>query len=176
MSEIKFWDKICKDWENIPLESYKFLFNQAKDRYDEIISESISITEKSINLTKLAVTILSGFVAYNFKVKPGPEWIVILSFFFLIDLLCLIVLMFPKGVIFKGSPPKELFKDHLDNTTYSDDEKVIVIYYHELVRYQERIEKMNERNNQRQRFYGFALILTIALTCLTAGIIINTIL
>ncbi len=74
---IEKWDDIAKDWETIPLESYKFLFSQAKEKFDEVISESISITEKSINLTKVTVVSMTGFVGYNFKLHPGMEWIVV---------------------------------------------------------------------------------------------------
>lgn len=169
------WKDIVKDWEKLPLETYKFLFSQAKDRFDEVISESVSITDKSINLTKVAIAALCGFVGYNFKVNPGLEWIVLLSFFFLIDLICLAVLMFPKGVVFKGSPPEEIFCDYLDNPSYTEDEKTTIVYYHELRRYQERIEKMNKKNSCRHIFYAVALITTILLTVLTAGVIISTI-
>lgn len=169
------WKDIVKDWEKLPLESYKFLFSQAKDRFDEVLSESISITEKSINLTKVTVAAMSGFVGYNFKENPGLEWIVLLSFLFLIDLICLVILMFPKGVVFKGSPPQEIFCDYLDNPSYTQDEKTTIVYYHELRRYQERIDNMTNKNGQRQLFYGIVLIVTVLSTVLTAGAIVSTI-
>ncbi len=169
------WNDIVKDWEELPLESYKFLFSQAKDRFDEVLSESVSITEKSITLTKVAVAAMSGFVGYNFKANPGLEWIVVLSFVFLIDLICLVVLMFPKGVVFKGSPPQEIFCDYLDNPSYTENEKTTIVYYHELRRYQERIDIMTKKNSQRQLFYGVALVVTILSTVLTAGVIVSTI-
>jgi hypothetical protein len=169
------WSDIVKDWEQVPLESYKFLFSQAKERFDEIISESVSITEKSMNLTKVTVVAMSGFVGYNFKVNPGLEWIVLLSFLFIVNLICLVILMFPKGVVFKGSPPKEIFCDYLDNSNYNNEEKTTIVYYHELIRYQERIDNMTNRNGQRHLFYGVALILTVLSTVLTAGMIISTI-
>jgi hypothetical protein len=169
------WDDIVKDWEKIPIEAYELLFNQAKDRFDDVSSESVSITEKSINLTKLAVLAISGFVGYNFKINPGAGWIVFLTFIFLIDMFLLVKLMFPKGVIFKGSPPKEMFRDYLDNPNYTQDEKVLIVYYHELRRYQESIDKMNRKNEQRQWYYGSALIFTALLTILAAGAIISTI-
>jgi Mg2+ and Co2+ transporter CorA len=169
------WDDIVKDWESVPLETYKFLFSQAKDKYDEIISESISITEKSINLTKVIVVSMTGFVGYNFKTHPGLEWIIVLSFLFLIDFILLVILMFPKSVIFKGSSPDEIFCEYLDNPSYSQDEKTFIVYYHEIRRYQERINVMIMRNNQRQYFYGTSLILTILCTVLTVGVILSTI-
>ena len=101
------WKDIVKDWEKLPLETYKFLFSQAKDRFDEVISESVSITDKSINLTKVAIAALTGFVGYNFKVNPGLEWIVLLSFFFLIDLICLAVLMFPNCLLYTSDAADE---------------------------------------------------------------------
>ena len=169
------WKDIVKDWENVPLESYKFLFGQAKERFDEVLSESVSITEKSINLTKVTIATLLGFVGYNFKVNPGFGWIVILSLLFLINLIFLGILMFPKGVIFKGSPTVEIFCEYLDNSNYTKDEKIIIVYYHELRRYQERIDKMIKKNSQRHIFYGSGLILTLVLIILTASAILSTI-
>lgn len=170
-----YWKDIAKDWEQIPLEAYKFLFSQAKDRFDEVISESISLTEKSINLTKITVATVTGFIGYNYKNNPNMEWIVLLGFLFLANLICLVILMFPKGVIFKGSPPKEIFCEYLDNNSYIPDEKIAIIYYHELIRYQAKIDTMNTKNSQRQLFYGIAIILTVLSTVLTAGAILGTI-
>lgn len=172
---MKTWNDIVKDWEKVPLEAYKFLFSQAKDRFDEVLSESQSITDKSANLAKITIAALSGFAGFNFKANPGLEWIVILSFLFLGNLICLGILMFPKSVIFKGSPPKDLLCNFLDNPVYTDDDKAAVIYFHKLVRYQERIELMGAKNSSRHTFYGIALILTVILTALTAGVIISTI-
>ncbi|RXK60027.1 hypothetical protein ESA94_13350 [Lacibacter luteus] len=169
------WKDIAENWENLPLESYKFLFSQAKDRFDDILGESTSLTEKSIGLGKITIVAMSGFVGYNFKTNPEYEWIVLLSFLFLIDLFCVVILMFPKGVIFKGSPPEEIFCTYLDNPDYTETEKTTVIYYHELIRYQERIEILIKKNTQRQLFYGVALITTVLSTLLTAGVIISTI-
>lgn len=169
------WKDIVKDWEKIPLESYKFLFNQAKDRFDELLSESVSITEKSIGLTKVIVASMLGFVGYNFKANPGLGWIFLLVILFVIDLIILVILMFPKGVVFRGSPPQEIFCEYLDNPGYDEKEKTTIVYYHELRRYQERIELMTKKNTQRQRFYGIALVFTVLLTVLTACVILRTI-
>jgi len=169
------WNDIVKDWEKIPLESYKFLFSQVKERFDEVLSESISVTEKSINLTKVTVAAIAGFLGYNFKANPNIACTIILCILFLLDFICLIKLMFPKGVIFKGSPPIEIFNEYLDNPIYTQEEKITIVYYHELIRYQERIDWMNSKNNERHCYYGVALILTILVSVLTAGIILSTI-
>jgi hypothetical protein len=169
------WQDIAKDWENIPLETYQFIYSQAKERFDEVHSESESITQKAFTLTSLTVGAVSGFVAYNLKTTPNAMWIVLLSFLFVGNVFCLIKLLFPKGVVLKGSPPTEIFNDYLDNSDLNQEEKKIVVYYHELVRYQERIELMTARNSRRHLFYGISLSLTALTIIITVGAVVSTI-
>lgn len=173
MESLSTWKDIVKDWEKVSKETHEFIFSQVKDRYDDCLSESVSITEKSINLLKLSSGSLIGFVSYNFVVKPGLEWIIILGFLFLVNLILLGCLMFPKGVSFRGSPPNEIYCNYLDNSIYDENDKRQIVYYHEIVRYQARIDSLNKLNNCRQWLYGFGLVLTIANTLIIAGLIIS---
>jgi hypothetical protein len=169
------WNDIVKDWETIPISAYEFLFNQAKDRYDEVMSESESITNKSINLLTVVIGGMTGFVGYNFTSNPNEAFIVLLTLLFISDFIALGVLLFPKKISQRGSPPNEVFIDYLDNHDLIDDEKTKLVYYHELIRYQSRLELMNKKNSSRQNAYGIALILTLLATVFTGGIILSTI-
>ncbi|MCU7551793.1 hypothetical protein OCK74_21915 [Chitinophagaceae bacterium LB-8] len=169
------WKDIVKDWEKVPVEAYKFLFSQAKDRYDEFMSESESITNKAITLTTITVAAISGFVSYKFTASPNKGFVVLLTFLFLGDLFCLGKLLFPKRITQRGSPPNEIFIDYLDNNELEEDDKTKLVYYHELKRYQENMDMMEKRNSVRHWFYGIALCLTIIATVITAGIILSTI-
>jgi hypothetical protein len=169
------WVDIVKDWEKVPVEAYQFLFSQAKDRYEEVISESESITNKAIKLTTITIAAISGFVSYKFTASPNPSFIIILSFLFVGDLICLGILLFPKRIIQRGSPPNETFIDYLDNVELEEHEKTKLVYYHELKRYQKNMQIMDKKNGDRHWFYGIALCLTIVATVITAGVIISTI-
>jgi len=169
------WNEIAKDWEKIPSDTYKFLFSQAKERYDEIISESESMTNKAVTLTTISFAALSAFVGYNFKVRPELGWIILLGALYLLNIIVLAKLLFPKNVIMKGSPPNEIFNDYLDNPQYLPEDKITIVYYHELVRYQERMDMMTKKNKRRQAFYAVAIILTISVSVITTAVILRVI-
>lgn len=169
------WDTIAQNWDTIPEETYKFLFSQAKERYDEIMSESQAITEKSLNLAKITLGALTGFVGYNLSLQIDLAWVIILSLFYVVNLFCLSVLLFPKNIVFRGSPPNELFCNYLDNPEYNDGDKKRIVYYHELIRYQDRIDTISKKNGARQGYYASSLILTIITATATALIIISSV-
>ncbi len=136
------WDDIVKDWEKVPISVYEFIFGQVKERYDEIISESQSITNKAFDYLKITATAISAFTVFSFN-KPPDRWIVIgLGIAFLIHLFCIRKMLSPKGVILKGSPPNEIFLNYIDNKNYTEEEKPKIVYYHELLRYQDRMNTM----------------------------------
>lgn len=169
------WKDIVKDWEKVPIEAYKFLFSQAKDRYDEFMSESESISNKAITLATITVAAISGFASYKFTGNPNHGFLIVLTLLFVGDLSCLGLLLFPKKILQRGSPPNETFIDYLDNGELVDDEKTKLIYYKELKRYQEKMNTMEKVNSVRHLLYGIALCLTILATIITGGLILSTI-
>ena len=169
------WNDIAKDWEKIPLDTYKFLFEQTKDRYEEVMSESESVTNKSITLISISGAIVTGFVGFKFQANPPLSWVIILGILYLSNFICLIKLLFPKKVVLRGSPPNEIFIDYFDHPDLLENEKTSLAYYHELIRYQERINEMDMRIARRQNFYRIALLLTIFNAVLTAAIVVKTI-
>ena len=169
------WKDIVKDWEKVPIEAYKFLFSQAKDRYDEFMLESESISNKAITLATIMVAAISGFASYKFTGNSNHGFLIILIVLFLADVFCLGLLLFPKNILQRGSPPNEIFIDYLDNTELVDDEKTKLIYYNELKRYQEKMNAMEKVNRYRHWFYVIALCLTILATIITGGLILSTI-
>lgn len=169
------WKDIVKDWEKVPLEAYKFLFSQAKDRYNEFMLESESISNKAFTLATITVAAISGFASYKFTGNPNHGFLIILISLFVGDLFCLGLLLFPKNILQRGSPPNEIFIDYLDNAELVDDEKTKLIYYNELKRYQEKMNAMEKVNRYRHWFYGIALCFTILATIITGGLILSTI-
>lgn len=169
------WKDIVKDWEKMPIEAYKFLFSQAKDRYNEFMLESESISNKAITLATITVAVISGFASYKFIGNSNHGFLIVLIFLFLGDLFCLGLLLFPKNILLRGSPPNEIFIDYLDDTELVDDEKTKLIYYNELKRYQEKMNAMEKVNRYRHWIYGIGLCLTILATIITGGLILSAI-
>lgn len=170
----KEWDTIAKEWDLVPVEAYKFMFSQVKDRYDDILSESVSITDKSIKILTISIgglSVLAGYFIKNNDVCLGA--LIPLGMFYFANFALLILLMFPKPVPLKGSPPKEIFINSLDNTTYVADDKISVLYYNELIRYQGRIDFLNSENNKRQENYRAVLVLTIICIVYTTIIVMQ---
>lgn len=169
------WPDIAKEWDKIPLTTYQFLFSQVKDRYDEVIAESESVTEKAFKLISISGAFVMAVVGLIVKTNPQLSFTVILAILYVVNFLCLIKLLFPKQVIPKGSPPNEILIDYLDSTNYDADEKNRAAYYQELIRYQHRMDEMSIRITERHKFYKVSLILTILNTAATIGIVFNTI-
>lgn len=40
------WESDVADWEKVSVETYKFVLDQAKEHLDEIIEESLAITQR----------------------------------------------------------------------------------------------------------------------------------
>jgi hypothetical protein len=169
------WKDIAKEWGNIPIDTYEFLFSQVKDRYEEVMSESESITKKAIVLTTITVGGFSGFAGFKFTSEPELHWVVLLCFFYVIDCLCLGVLLFPKEIIPRGSPPSEILINYLDDENLSETQNTALAYYQELRRYQDRIDTMKDKLSRRHKFYATALSLTILSIIMTSIVILTTI-
>lgn len=169
------WPDIVKEWDKLPVAAYQFIFSQTKERYDEVISESESITEKAFKLISISGAFAAGVVSLAFKTNPQFNYTVILVVFYLANFTCLIKLLFPKQVIPKGSPPNEILIDYLDDASYTEEDKTRASFYQELIRYQERIDDMEIRITKRHKYYMASLILTIINTAATVGMVISTI-
>ncbi|HYF04477.1 MAG TPA: hypothetical protein VEC36_13930 [Patescibacteria group bacterium] len=169
------WEGIVKDWENIPIETYTFIFSQVKDRYEEYMSESESITNKTFTLAAITVAGLSAFAGFKFGKAPNPIFFNVVMLVYGVNILCIFNLIFPKSIIQRGSPPKSIFKDYLDDPLYEGDEKTKLAYYMELRKYQDRMDVMDERLTTRKYVYVFLLLTTMASIVLTAIFIRSTI-
>ena len=55
------------NWENISVESYQFVIEQAKERLDEMLHESRVITASGMKVLLVYVTALPGLVGYIYS-------------------------------------------------------------------------------------------------------------
>ncbi|WP_018629210.1 hypothetical protein [Niabella aurantiaca] len=173
---INTWDDIVKDWELLPLETLIFIFTQAKDRYEELLSESESITNKTFFFIKTTTASSIAATVYFLKTPSYHRFIWIAAILFVVTFSIYIYLLSPKKVIYRGSSPKEIFISYLDNKSYATEEKTKLAYYHELIRYQDRIESMTGRNDERNMWYKIALVLSVSIFILFTSMLISSIL
>lgn len=152
------WKPPINKWYNVGVEPYKLILSEAKERFEDVIAESESITEKSIKILTALVGLISFFVGYLIKNDLFQTYIFILAPFVFFDVLFLYQLITPKEIVFRGLPPEESFPKQLDNP--EDSEKQIeLVYYQCVVHYQNNTKKMVRLNNGRITYYKIALIL-----------------
>lgn len=170
----QMWKPEIQDWEKIGLESYKFIFEQAKSRFEEIMSESEILTARALQLLLVLIGILSAIIGVSLKDLP-PVWLVtIAGILYVIDTVLLYKLLYGRDLVMRGSPPSEIFIKRLDRTDYSEDEQLLALYYNEIRRYQDRIETNAKITSRRQKLYYKALIVSIVLAILTGTMILGS--
>jgi hypothetical protein len=130
------------NWDKIPTETYKLILEEAKIRYDELLSQSENITGKVIQTILINSAIITWFANY---------------------------ILFPRKITLKGSSPKEIFGNELDlsgdikGDNYDEDNKIKVYYYHQVKRYNNRIEKLRPIYSSRAEKYRWGLIFSLLL-------------
>jgi hypothetical protein len=146
-----------KEWDSLPDRTYKFIITQAKENFEECLSESESITDKSI---KFVIAIFGFFGAFIAAIicSRVPGWLIILCIiFFATDLYYWTKLIFPKDIIPRGSKPFDLFNKEFDNPEFTETDKIRLVYFNECVRYEDRITNMNTLNQIRISKYKKAI-------------------
>ncbi len=154
------WTPEIKDWDKVPLETYKFLFDRAEKRFEETLSESESITSKSIKLLTGIVLAIPFFIALTFT-KISLCFSLFFVLLYILDVVVLIILVFPKNIARRGSEPKDIYCEYIENKGYNEEDKKAIVYYHELKRIQQGIELNNNANGERIELYKIVLILSL---------------
>lgn len=146
-------------WYKVNPEAYKLILDEAKERYEDIMSESESITNKSIKMV-IALAAFIGFTL-DFAIKNSfkeiiPVYILLLIIF--LDVWLLYKLILPKQIRGRGVPPILSIDEDID-----DDEnkahQVQLTYFRLVVTMQRNIYFMTKKNNKRAKIYKIALLL-----------------
>jgi len=155
----KKWTSKINNWETISIDEYKFIFDQAKERFEDVISENESITNKAISIAT-AVVAFTGFyigiaIQNHFFVQHrGFIYTCIVAS--IINLLLVGALIFPRNAMNRGLSPEISTNDDFDN-----DEDLG--YYHQKLYYnaigvlQDNIDVTINANNQRITLYKVVL-------------------
>ncbi|MBN9381568.1 MAG: hypothetical protein J0H74_12425 [Chitinophagaceae bacterium] len=182
MSEQLLWESDVVDWEKISVDSYKFVLDQAKEHLNEIIEESQAITKRGMSILLSYIAALSGLLGYAFseksKITHGSGWIICFSICIAIlsiySFTLLFQLIYPKGVFYKGSPPKQIFYNEVF-TDLSAEEGHKNVLYNEIERMQDRIERMVISNAKRSAQYRRTLKISLLLIAIAIFIIVRAI-
>jgi hypothetical protein len=182
MHNTLIWKSDVVDWEKIAVDAYRFILDQAKERLNEVIEESHAITKRGMTILLSHIAALSGILGYLFsdKSKIHHENVFTIIFACCIALLSIYAfsllfrLIYPKDIFYKGSPPKEIFsKEAFDGL--SEMEGLKSVLFDEVVRMQDKIERMEKSNTQRIALYSTALRISLLFIAVAIFMIVKTI-
>jgi len=182
MNEPLLWESDVADWEKVSVETYKFVLDQAKEHLDEIIEESLAITQRGMSILLSYVAALSGLLGYAFseksKITHGSGWIICFSICIAIlstySFTLLFQLIYPKDVFCKGSPPEEIFYQEIFKGR-AEEESYKNVLYNEIERIQDKIERMITSNDKRSAQYRRTLKISLLLIAIAIFIIVRAI-
>lgn len=156
------------NWDRIPSEVYKEIIVNAKERYNEIASQSEAISKRTIQVLLTTSALLAWFTNFTFESSLIERtWFVLLFSMYTIFLYYwLINLLLPRSRVLQGTSPKEALEDEDDisgnvkGENYGDADKIRVYYYREVERYYNRTNKFAGMHNERAKKYRTALVLS----------------
>ena len=150
------WKPNFEKWYKINKESYQLIYALAKERFEEVSSESESITDKAIKMLTAVVSLFGFFIGFVFKQHSNHWFIYILTPLVAADIYYLYHLLTPKESRLRGLPPSESIPRDLDN----DEDKEFqteLVYYQAIVHYQNNISIMAKKNEGRIINYKIAI-------------------
>lgn len=146
-------------WSEVQEESYELIFSEAKERFEELHSDSESMTNKSIKMLS-TIILVTGVTGGILRSNAPSCWVWIITVLYLgliiYDFYLLLKLISPKQIIPKGAPPEKSIPDDLSNP---DDQgyQIKLFYYHNILMLQRSIDKMEILNSGRSVLYEKAL-------------------
>jgi len=159
-----------EDWEAIPLETYKNLLVEVKDRFNYDIEEVVSVTDKAIKYEFGFLTFVFGIGVFIFSHYQQSLWYWSPLF------IASAVNVFKGYKVIKSRPlhsnglipSNVLSKDYNLSSNFTDDEKDKLFYYNAILSYTIKIEQSQKDNHDRaleyDTFTGLTLLLIFVIT------------
>jgi len=156
------WKPNFDKWYKVNKESYKLIYELAKERFEEVSSESESITDKAIKMLTAVVSVFGFFIGFIFKQHSSHWFIFVLIPLVATDIYYLYHLLTPKESRLRGLPPSESIPRNLDS---EEDQEVQteMVYYQAIVHYQNNISIMKKKNESRIVNYKIAIKLFLVI-------------
>lgn len=162
MSEECKWKPDFEKWYNVNKDAYKFIFSQAEKKLEDVLSESESITNKSIKLVTAVVAMFAFFVGFLIQKNIPIGYNSIFIILFIINVGGVLFLIFPKEVKGRGFVPSELLPERLDSPDDKEYQEEM-LYYSAIVKLEDDIQSMRQKNSGRANIYLASLILALLL-------------
>lgn len=161
------WEPEINDWGKVNIKALVVIFNQSKERFEAHASTSEEITKKSQTLVFAIFAFLAAIVSFNKPLGVSAGLAFFLSCLLLTSIILIVIILSPrKDTMLRGSQPKEILTDDFDCNKWTVDEQENLIYYREILRFQEKIEKMKGSISTR------SLLLKIAFGCALLALLI----
>jgi hypothetical protein len=165
MSTDNKWKPDFKKWYEVNKDAYKIVFEQAEKKMEDVLSESESITNKSIKMVAAVAAMFAFFVGFLVQKNIPVGYNAVFIIVFIVNVTGILFLIFPKEVRGRGVSPKKLLPKNLD----AEDDKNFqeqMIYYSGIVILQDNIDFMIDKNTSRAKWYLawliFALVLLVS--------------
>jgi hypothetical protein len=177
-NNLLYMDKLktkIKKWYNVDKETYLKILDLAKERLEDALSESESITDKAIKIVIALVAFTGFFTGYlltNHDLIIKHLTILAWSGAAILgNVSILVALILPKKVKNKGLPPIVALVDDFDA---KEDKKfqMELLLYNSVSVIQENIDYMNRQNNARAKIYLWALMLFLILTAIIPFVVV----
>jgi hypothetical protein len=172
MSRSVLWEANIDGWENISVESYQFVIEQAKERLEEEINETQAIVSWAMKILFSYVAALSALAGYVFTQHNTPTQgyftfflvsIVVIFSIYVFTLLFAIISKRPK--YYKGSAPEEIFYSELfRNKTPVVGYKLLLA--NEIERIDDKIQRIGSINKKRRSQYRSILKISLIIVAL----------
>ena len=156
------WKPDFYKWYSVNQDAYKFIFEQAEKRLEDIFSESESITNKSIKMVTAVVAMFAFFIGFLIEKQIPLGYNSIFIGLFILDVSAIVYLIFPKEVKSRGLAPKILIPSKLDDED-DKDFQIEMLYYSAIVILQDNIDFMLVNNSFRAKVYLASLLMSLFL-------------
>ena len=155
------WVPPIDKYYNIENDAYKLVFDQAKDRFEDIMKESESITDKSLKMLAWLGALAGFCVGVLFQQKASNPALLLALPFFAAEVVFLLILISPKEIRNRGLSPKAGIPDKLDME--EKEYQLRLVYMQHIIILQDNITFMRKKNQERIIIYRWAQILMIVL-------------
>lgn len=152
------WKPPFVDWDRVHLDAYRLIYQEGKECFEDVLSETESITNKGLKVVAALAAFLGIFLGHAIKHPPQPWLIGLFLGLAVANCLFLTLIIFPRKSSNRGERPAELIPPDLDKQEPSDHHAAM--YYHAIVMLQEKIERVVDSNENRATYYKVSLLLT----------------
>lgn len=162
----RWFPDFASTWYKVNRESYKIIYAEAKEKLEDTLSESESITNKSIKMIAALVAMFSFYVGFFIQNHIAIGYNAVFLLPFLVIVCMVLYLIFPKEIKGRGFRPKEFLPEKLDEEE-DKNYQLELLYYSGIVKLQEDIEFMEDKNAARAKIYLASLIgaLVVFIAC-----------